>query len=130
MGVESLVEIVRGLGLREPEVPVGDELVPRQVSQVEVFLAQELVPDFGHDSPPESSKGRTPSARETTTRWASSKERPSNWRCTSGQSLAHASAAVWYRARRSSLIRMSTRRSRSRASSKTPRPSSSGAAKR
>jgi hypothetical protein len=28
VGVESFVEVVRGLGLMEPEIPVGDELVP------------------------------------------------------------------------------------------------------
>ncbi|HEX3553060.1 MAG TPA: hypothetical protein VIA62_07520 [Thermoanaerobaculia bacterium] len=52
VGVESFVEVVRGLGLQEPEVPVGDQLVLRQVAQIEIPLAQELVSDLSHGSPP------------------------------------------------------------------------------
>src|SRR5947209_14807982 len=73
VGVERFVEVVRGLSLEEPEVPVGDQLVLRQVAQVEILLAQELVPDVGHRSAPRAgSKGSTPSALELTRRWASS----------------------------------------------------------
>src|SRR3954454_8648953 len=52
VGVEGLVEIVRDLGLLEPEVPVGDELILRKVAQIEILLAQELVAKIGHESAP------------------------------------------------------------------------------
>ncbi len=48
MRVEIFVEVVRGLGLQEPEVPVGDQLVVRQIAQIEVFLAKEFVSEIGN----------------------------------------------------------------------------------
>jgi hypothetical protein len=51
VGVRILVEVVGGLRLLEPEVSVGDQLGLREVAEVEVFLAQELVPQLGHEGP-------------------------------------------------------------------------------
>jgi len=54
-----LVEVVRRLCLVQPKVPPGEQFLPRQVAQVEVFLAQEFV---GHGR---GSFGRTLSANAT-----------------------------------------------------------------
>lgn len=76
--VERRVEVVRRLRLPEPEVPDGIQLGLRQITQVEVLLAQEFVPLSGHGAPAGAgSKGRTPSAREVTMALASRSGRPS-----------------------------------------------------
>jgi hypothetical protein len=49
VGVEGFVEIVRCLGLLEPQVPVSDQLFLRQIAQIEILLTQELIAQVGHD---------------------------------------------------------------------------------
>jgi hypothetical protein len=46
--VRRLIEVVRRLRLMQLEVPVHEEFVPRQVAEVEVLLAEELVAQIAH----------------------------------------------------------------------------------